>query len=183
MLDDPSAYPPDVLVDDGLALIDGLGLDDYDLGGCSLGARIVLRMLVRGARPRRVIVVAQGLHASTRDQTAGGYRRVLTALAKGDPIEPGSPEAEQAHWITLLGGRPQALLHVLDSLVPTPESLLHKIDTPTLVAVGDRDPAHDSAADLAEVLPCGEFTQVPGDHFTALWSAELRSAMVDFLNR
>lgn len=63
---DPVSYPPDVLDDDGLALIDWLGLDDYDLGGYSLGGRIVLRMLVRGARPARAIVVGQGLDAVNR---------------------------------------------------------------------------------------------------------------------
>jgi hypothetical protein len=30
---DPAAYPPDVLADDGLALVDFLQLRDYDLGG------------------------------------------------------------------------------------------------------------------------------------------------------
>src|SRR5262249_11308130 len=40
-----SAYPPDVLADDGFALIDHLGLTDYDLGGYSLGARTTVRML------------------------------------------------------------------------------------------------------------------------------------------
>jgi predicted alpha/beta-fold hydrolase len=37
---DEAAYPPDVLTDDILALVDGLG--DNDLGGYSLGARIVI---------------------------------------------------------------------------------------------------------------------------------------------
>ena len=60
---DPACYPPDVLADDGLALIDGLGLDDYDLGGYSLGGRVVLRMLVRGARPAHAVVAGQGLAA------------------------------------------------------------------------------------------------------------------------
>ena len=36
---DPAAYPPDILASDGLALIAHLGLEDYDLGGYSLGAR------------------------------------------------------------------------------------------------------------------------------------------------
>ncbi|MFC7731465.1 alpha/beta fold hydrolase [Actinomadura keratinilytica] len=48
---DPAAYPPDVLADDGFALLDALGLTDYDLGGYSLGARTVVRMLARGATP------------------------------------------------------------------------------------------------------------------------------------
>jgi len=30
---DPAAYPPDILAEDGLALIAHLGLTDYDLGG------------------------------------------------------------------------------------------------------------------------------------------------------
>ncbi|MEU9441270.1 alpha/beta fold hydrolase [Streptomyces sp. NPDC048304] len=60
---DPSACPPDVPADDGFALLDHLGLhdDDYDLGGYSLGARIVVRMLVRGAAHGRAVVAAQGL--------------------------------------------------------------------------------------------------------------------------
>lgn len=46
-----SAYPPDVLADDGLAVVSALGLPNngYDLFGYSMGGRVVLRMLVRGA--------------------------------------------------------------------------------------------------------------------------------------
>ncbi len=45
-----SAYPPDVLADDGLAVVSALGLSNngYDLFGYSMGGRVVLRMLVRG---------------------------------------------------------------------------------------------------------------------------------------
>jgi pimeloyl-ACP methyl ester carboxylesterase len=126
---DPASYPPDVLADDGLALIDRLGLDDYDLGGYSLGARIALRMLVRGARPARAIVAGQGLAAVSSAANGGTNRRVLTALANGDRIDPGSPDAETAHWITRLGGDPRALLRVLDSLIATPDEALRQIQT------------------------------------------------------
>src|SRR5438067_899734 len=50
------AYPPDVLAEDGFALIRHLGLTDYDLGGYSLGARTSARMAIMGATPRRLIV-------------------------------------------------------------------------------------------------------------------------------
>lgn len=63
-----ASYPPDVLVDDGLALVEALGLDDYDLGGHSIGGRTVLRMLVRGARPAHAIVIGQGLGSLTRER-------------------------------------------------------------------------------------------------------------------
>src|SRR4051812_29227846 len=49
-----SAYPPDILAEDGLALVAHLGLTNYDLGGYSLGARTSVRMVIRGARPRRL---------------------------------------------------------------------------------------------------------------------------------
>ncbi len=39
---DAAAYPPDVLADDGFALIEQLGLTDYDLGGYSLGGRTTI---------------------------------------------------------------------------------------------------------------------------------------------
>ncbi|HVW67359.1 MAG TPA: alpha/beta fold hydrolase, partial [Steroidobacteraceae bacterium] len=57
---DPMFYPRDVLADDGLALVEHLGLTDYDLGGYSLGARTTVRMMVRGARPKRAIVAGMG---------------------------------------------------------------------------------------------------------------------------
>lgn len=179
---EPSAYPPDVLTDDGLALIDRLGLHDYDLGGYSLGGRIALRMLVRGARPGRAIVGGQGLEAVTRTPgTEDGRHRVLAALANGDPIEPGSPDAEQAYWITRLGGDPRALLLARDTLIATSEAELRRIETPTLVLAGDRDGRHASAEALAATLTGGRFTRVPGDHFTALGSAELATAILAFL--
>jgi pimeloyl-ACP methyl ester carboxylesterase len=178
---DPESYPPDVLADDGLALADWLGLDDYDLGGYSLGGTVVLRMLARGARPARAIVAAQGLDAITSSARGGRYRHVLSALASGDTIEPGSPDAQQAHWITQGGGDPQALLHVLDTLVATPDAALRQITTPTLVVVGDRDDGHASADALAATLPSAQFTQVPGNHFTALTGPEFATAILAFL--
>jgi pimeloyl-ACP methyl ester carboxylesterase len=179
---DPGAFPPDVLADDTLALIDELGLDDYDLGGYSLGGTVVVRALARGARPGRAIVAGQGLGVIAGTTSRGGaYRGILTALARGDVIEPGSPEAEQAHWITQGGGDPQALLHVLDSLVATPESALRQITTPMLVVVGDQDERHASADALAAALPDAQFTRVPGNHFTAMTAPELEAAILGFL--
>ncbi len=179
----PAAYPPDVLADDGLALIEALGLDDYDLGGYSLGGRVVLRMLVRGARPRRAIVGGQGLDAlDPATGRTGGYRRVLTAVAAGEALEPGSPDAELARWIGRLGADPVALLRVLDTYVATHRSALRGVRTPTLVAVGDRDDAHASADALAAALPHGRLVRVPGDHATALAAPALAEAIVGFLS-
>ncbi|MBV8933885.1 MAG: alpha/beta hydrolase [Kutzneria sp.] len=180
---DPASYPPDILADDGFALIDWLGLDDYDLGGYSLGARVVLRMLARGAQPSRAIVAGQGLDAINRvTSRTGQYRRVLAALVTGETIEPGSPDEQTAHWITRLGGDPQALLHVLDTHVATHAAALSRIAIPTLVVVGDQDHGHASADALAATLPNARLARVPGDHFTALTGPELATQIMEFLD-
>jgi pimeloyl-ACP methyl ester carboxylesterase len=178
---DPAAYPPDVLADDGLALVEHLGLGDgdYDLGGYSLGARIVLRMLVRGAKPGRAIVAGQGLAKVSGPQGEANHR-VLTALVDGVAIEPGSREALIAQWISKLGADPRALLLVVDSLVPTPEDALRQITIPALVAIGDRDERSD-ADELAALLCDARFVRVPGGHESAFTAPELAVAMAEFL--
>ncbi|WP_329046183.1 alpha/beta fold hydrolase [Amycolatopsis sp. NBC_01488] len=173
---DPAAYPPDVVADDGLALLAHLGHDDYDLGGYSYGGRVVLRLLARGARPGRAVVAGQGLDAVQRATSRTGvYHRALTALIDGEPVEPGSP----SHWIRQAGGDPVALRHVLGTHVPTPD--LDRITTPTLVLIGTEDDGHTTADALAAALPNGRFERVPGNHFTAMSSPELTAAMVNFL--
>src|ERR1700722_12806985 len=125
---DPRLYPPDVLADDGLALIEhlGLGAGEYDLGGYSLGGRIVVRMLARGAEPGRAVVAGQGLSKGSGPQGGGMTHRALTALAEGVAPSPDSPDAQIAHWVAKLGADPRALVQVLDSLVRTPEDDLRR---------------------------------------------------------
>jgi pimeloyl-ACP methyl ester carboxylesterase len=180
---DPASYPPDVLADDGLALIDWLGLDDYDLGGYSLGARVVLRMLVRGAQPARAIVAGQGLDAIDQSTSrTGRYHRLLTAIIDGERFEPGSRGEQTARWIEQSGADPRALRSVLDTHVATPAAALGQVKAPTLVAVGDQDDAHASADALAAALPSAHFTRVPGNHYSALGSPALAAAIIAFLN-
>jgi pimeloyl-ACP methyl ester carboxylesterase len=179
---DPTGFPSDVLTDDGFALIEhlGLGAGDYDLGGYSLGARIVVRMLVRGAEPRCAIVAGQGLAKVSGPQGGGANHRVLTALVNGVAIEPDSLDARRAHAISRGGTDPRTLLHVLESLVSTSEDALTRIAVPTLVAIGDRDERSD-ADQLAALLQNARFVCVPGDHASALVAPELTAAITEFL--
>ena len=179
---DPAGYPPDVLADDGLALVEHLGLGDgdYDLGGYSLGARIVVRMLARGARPGRAIVAGQGLANVSGPAGGGANHRVLTALVNGIAAEPGSPDARRAEVIAKSSADPRVMLHVLDSLVPTSEAALREIAVPALVAIGDQDERSD-AGQLAALLPGARFVRVPGDHASAFAAPELTIAILTFL--
>jgi pimeloyl-ACP methyl ester carboxylesterase len=123
---DGGAYPLDVLADDGLALVEHLGLDDYDLGGYSLGARIVVRMLVRGATPRRAIVAGQGLREVLG--IGGGAGAMLRRVIAGAGThQPGSPEERTERWMRSSGVDSVALVPVLDSIAATPVEDLHGI--------------------------------------------------------
>ena len=178
---DPAFYPPDILASDGLALISHLGLEDYDLGGYSLGARTVVRMVVRGAAPRRLIVSGmglQGLHSTgTR---AGHFKAILTGLGSHAR---GSPEWLAEAFLKTTGGDPEALLPLLDSFVDTPEAEIARIAIPTLVLSGEEDSDNGSPQALAALLPDGEYRAVPGGHMSAVIKPELGLAMADFLAR
>lgn len=180
---DEAAYPPDVLADDALALLDHLGLGDgaYELGGYSLGGRAVARALVRGARPRRALVGGQGLRALTgpADRT-GMYRRVLDALVAGHTLVP--PEADLAGWISASGNDPRALRHVLDAHVLTTPDELNDIPSPVLVLVGGQDTRHQpTAGPLADAFGHGTYDVLAGDHVSALSDPTLPTRLERFL--
>jgi pimeloyl-ACP methyl ester carboxylesterase len=177
---DAAAYPPDVLTDDALALVAHLGLDDYDLGGYSLGARIVVRMLVRGATPRRAVVGGQGLNEVLG--IGGGAGAQLRRIVAGSgTFPPGSPDALADKWFRSSGQDPVALVHVLDSLVATPSDPVRAVPTPTLVLMGSDDERAATAGDLAATLPHGSLVMAPGDHATAPATPEFIAAFVAYL--
>ncbi|MGE0799003.1 MAG: alpha/beta fold hydrolase [Lautropia sp.] len=178
---DPAAYPPDVLAGDGLALLDALGLAgaDYDLGGYSLGGRTVIRMMVRGAAPRRAIVAGMGLDAIVDTAGRGAFfRRVLTNPGS---FAVGTPEWRSEAFLKTVGGDPVALLQVLESSVDTSPAELAAIQVPTRVLVGAGDEEHASAEPLARELGNATFETLPGNHMSAVANAALGRAIAAFV--
>jgi len=179
---DPACYLPDILADDMLALIAHLGLDGYDLGGYSMGGKLVLRLLARGARPAHAVVGGQGLDAlDAESDRTDGHRRTLAAVASGAALPSGSPEEAMANWIRDSGVDPRAVGLVLGAFVATPADALRSVSVPTLVIVGDRDSRGATAGSLAGVLPQGRLVVVPGDHVTTPGAAEFTTAVLEFL--
>jgi pimeloyl-ACP methyl ester carboxylesterase len=176
---DPAAYPPDVLMRDNFALIDHLGLTDYDLGGYSLGARTVVRMLANGARPDKVALCGMGLDGLVATKGRGAYfHRVLTNLGS---FERGSSEWLTEAFLKTTKGDPVALLRILDTFVDTPRDEVAAIAQPTVVIAGADDYDNGSAQEVAELLPYGLFVEIPGNHMSSVTRPELGDALVDFL--
>lgn len=176
---DAACYPPDVLAHDGLALIEHLGLTGYDLGGYSLGARTCIRMVVMGAKPRRLVNSGMGLQGllNTGARSAH-FKKILTGIGTH---ERGSPEWLAEAFLKTAGGDAQALLPLLDSFVDTGEEEIRGIGMPTLVLSGDEDHDNGSSEELAELLPQGRYIAVPGGHMSAVTKPELGKAIADFL--
>lgn len=177
---DAGFYPPDVLAADGFALIDHLGLTDYDLGGYSLGGRTVMRMLAGGARPRRAMVAGMGLQGIVDTGGRGDYfRHVLTHLGT---FQRGTSEWMTEAFLKTTGGDPVALLHILDTFVDTPIDAVRAIDTPAIVVTGEEDDDNGSGEALANALANARFVAIPGNHMSAVVKPELGQAMIDFFS-
>jgi len=176
---DPAAYPEDVLVKDALALVERLGLDDYDLCGFSLGARTAVRAVLAGLSPRRLVLGGMGLEG-----LSGWARRsahFIDAIDRFGRIERGDPAfIAQAFMKTMKVDRVAARL-LLGSVDDTPEHALAAITMPTLVVCGADDRDNGSAPRLAEVLPHGHYAEIPGNHMSSVTMREFGEEIVRFL--
>ncbi len=176
---DPASYPPDILADDGLALIRHLGLTDYDLGGYSLGGRTAARMVILGAAPRRLVISGMGLRGMLdTGRRAAHFKKILTGLGTH---QRGSPEWLAEAFLRTTKGDPQALLPLLESFVNSTEAELREIAVRTLVLAGVEDQDNGPAEDLADLLPNARFAEIPGNHMSTVTKPEFGRAIGDFL--
>ena len=176
---DLACYPRDILTRDAEALVAHLGLADYDLGGYSLGARTVARMLATGARPGRVILSGMGLEGLIDvDRRAGHFRHILDHLGEH---ERGSPAWMVEAFLKTTGGDPAALRGVIDTFADTPIEALATFTLPIQVLCGVDDQDNGSAPALVEALPDAVYAEVPGGHMSAVVKPELGAAMAAFL--
>lgn len=176
---DPEAYPEDVLVKDAVALVEALRLDEFDLCGFSLGARTVVRAVVAGMTPRRLVVAGMGLEGL--DKWARRSAFFIDAIDRFDEIKRGDP-AYFAHAFmkTQKVDRVAARL-LLQSVDDTQAEELAKVTMPTLVVCGADDDDNGSAPKLAETLPDGRYAEVPGTHMSSVTQPQLGDAIVEFL--
>lgn len=176
---DPAHYPPDVIVEDTRALIRHLGLTDYDLGGYSLGGRTTVRLLIAGERPRRAVVAGMGLDGLLDPEPrAANFRRIVGNLGG---FKRGDPEFMVQAFLKTTGGKPDALLPLLRSFVPSTREELQQIESETLVLIGDEDDENGSAAAVAELLPRARLATVPGGHMSCITRPEFGQAIAEFL--
>ncbi|MBB4632186.1 alpha/beta fold hydrolase [Sphingosinicella soli] len=175
---DAASYPPDVLAGDVLALIDHLGLTDYDLGGYSLGGRQTLRAVIRGATPRRIAVIGMGLGAVVK--VAPSTNWFIDTVRNADAHARGSDAYFAIQFMRTNAIDPQAAIHLLNAQVDSARADIAAITLPALVLCGAEDHYNAEAHALSEVLPNATWQEIPGTHMSSVTRPELGSSLAAF---
>lgn len=176
---DPAAYPPGVLAQDARALVEALGLNDYDLVGFSLGARTAARGVIGGLAPRRLVLAGMGLEG-----LAGWNRRsafFIDAIDRFDAVKRGDAAFMAVSFMKTMQVDRVAARLLLGAVDDTREDELARITMPTLVLCGAQDQDNGSAPRLAEVLPDARYAEIPGTHMSSVTEAAMGDALVGFL--
>ncbi|MCB2079819.1 MAG: alpha/beta fold hydrolase [Novosphingobium sp.] len=177
---DPVAYPEDVLVKDAFALVEALGLTDYDLGGFSLGARTAVRAVIAGLSPRRLVLGGMGIEGL--GQWARRSAFFVDAIDRYDDIKRGDPAWMAKSFMKTMNVDRVAARLLLGSVDDTSPDELAKVTMPTLVVCGADDHDNGSAPDLARELPDATYVEVPGTHMSSVTESAFGQAIARFLS-
>lgn len=174
------AYPKNVLVRDVVALIEHLGLTDYDLGGFSLGARTSLHAVAQGeVNPARLVVGGMGTAGLGEwEKRAAHFLRVIDEF---DTITRDDPAYFSRQFLKSQGVDRGAARKLLLTMPDMPLEYLRRVTMPTLVVCGDEDRDNGSAQELADLLPDATYVEVPGTHMSSVTKPELGQAIADWL--
>jgi len=163
--DAADGFQYDWLVDDLAGFVDALGLDTFHVVGFSMGAMTALQFASRQPERLRTMTIV-GI-TTEREPRASVARRLM---------DPDRADREDPAWAALLGRRhdegqgPGAWRRLLPAIAAdvarqpllSPRDL-HRIDAPSLVVCGDRDPfvPVEHASGIRRQLPDGRLLVAP----------------------
>lgn len=173
-------YPRGILARDLRELIAHLELQDFDLGGFSLGSRTTVEGVGEGLRPRRAILGGAGLEGLRNWKRRKTF--FLEAISMFDQVQRGDP-----HWLSIQFMKSQhvdriASALLLESFEDAFMDWLQAFTMPTLVVCGNEDDDNGSAEELAQALPNAVFREVPGTHMSSVTKPQLGEAIAEFLS-
>ena len=183
---DPAAYRMEILAEDARRLLDHLGVEQADVIGYSMGARIAASLaLTHPERVRSAVFGGLGDAMVSRELFAP-VEPLLAALAAKSLDEVNDPRGRTYRlFADQTGSDREALvacvLGARDRLTPHDAA---RISMPVLVAVGSEDAGAGSAEGLAALIPGAEAFTIPGrDHMKAVGDRAHKAAVLAFLAR
>jgi pimeloyl-ACP methyl ester carboxylesterase len=179
---DPADYERSKLVDDLIALSDHLDLNDFDLFGYSMGARVALSTAL--AHPGRVAnLILGGVGDRALTPSTNGDALAL-AMEAEDPAAIEVPILRSFRQFADEQGEDRLAIaaFVRARSAPLTEDDLFALSVPTLVVAGSQDALAGSPQGLADHIRGAHAVTLPGcDHFNAIPHALLKAAVFDFL--
>jgi len=181
---DSALYGEPTMAADVVAVVDELGVDEYQLVGYSMGAVISLLVAARDERVSRLVIGGVG---SAVVELGGVDTRVLDGerlaeglLAEGDlAAYPAEVQAFRQFADYLGADRPSLAAHA--RVLHRGPTDLDQVTVPTLLLAGRDDTFADRPEVLADALPHGTLRLVDGDHLGAVVAPEFAAALVEFL--
>lgn len=179
---DPANYPSDVLVRDLRELIAHLDLEQFDLGGFSLGSRTTIDAVSGGARPGKAVLAGTGVDVLTNWERR--CRFFVDAIEHFDDARRGDPYWLSIQFMRTMKVDREAAALLLKALGdhPNPDQAVAAFTMPTLVVCGSEDDENGSARALAGMLPNARYEEVPGTHMSSVTKPELGEAIARFLS-
>jgi pimeloyl-ACP methyl ester carboxylesterase len=176
---DARFYPVDVLARDVEEVVAHFALQECDLVGYSLGARIGLRALARGFQPKRAALC--GIGDSGVIDIAPRMAYFEDAIRNGAEAKRPRVGAFLHAYMKDNGIDAEVALMVLGTQKNTDIADLATMRMPVLIVCGADDDDNGSAEGLARLLPNARAVRTTGDHFTAPGKDDFNAALIDFL--
>jgi pimeloyl-ACP methyl ester carboxylesterase len=181
---DPDFYGEAKMARDLTALLELIGFEEVDLVGYSMGAVVSLIAASSDDRIRRLVIGGIGASAvelggvETRLRPPGVLNAALLA---DDPAAIEDPGIAAFRTLADAVGADREALAAQASRPHNTPIPFDRIDAPTLLIAGDRDPLAQRPEVLADAIPGARLLVVAGDHLQAVGAPEFAPAIVDFL--
>jgi pimeloyl-ACP methyl ester carboxylesterase len=179
---DPAVYHSSIMAEDARRLLDHLGIEQADVMGYSMGARIAAHLaLEHPARTRSVLLggigiklvdgiglplgIADAMEAPSLDALTDPMQRMFRAFAE-------QTKSDLKALAACIRGSRQVLSR----------EEVGRISAPALIAVGTSDEVAGPARELAEIMPNARALDIPGrDHNLAVGDRTHKEGVLAFL--
>ena len=173
-----------MMAEDARRLLDHLGIDQADVMGYSMGARIAAFLtLAHPHRVRSVIFAGLGINMVLG---VGGAGPIAAALEAPDVAD---VRNDAARSFRVFADQTNSDRRALAACIRSSRDKiaaedLAKIARPVLVAVGTEDVIAGSGPELAAIIPVAESLEITGrDHMRATGDKMYKQGVLDFLSR
>ena len=179
---DPAEYHTTKMAEDVRALLDHLAVPRAAVVGYSMGARIVAFLAV--AHPDRVCAMVLGGLGSHLIDGVGLPESIAEALEAPSLDDVADP---QGRMFRAFADQTRSDRRALAACIRGSRQVLSReqaasIRTPTLIAVGTKDPIAGSAEGLAAVMPNARALPIPDrDHMLAVGDKVFKAGVLEFL--